>query len=1357
MLIVKLLLLSVFLFMLTACGGGSSGESTQVPIVEPAPDPVPAPDPDPTPEPDPDPDPAPDPTPEPAQTNNVLVFSKTAAFRHDTISAGQSMLLELGVQNNWDISLTEDATKFNPEELQEYALVIWLNTTGDVLNEEQQSAFEDYIENGGGYLGIHAASDTEYSWPWYGELVGAYFKSHPAIQQATLDTEDASHSSTEHLPVTWQLTDEWYSFQSNPRENVNVLVTVDETSYSAGADAMGDHPISWQHTVGQGKAFYTGLGHTTEVYSDDNFIQHIEGAMSWAGNLRRAAPVWQGSPPSISEFSTSVLASSLNQPQELDIAENGDIYVIGRLGAFYAMVNDVLTETSEIEVNALHEGGLIGFVLDPNFSSNRLAYFHYTDPSLSQNNVSRIEINADQSLNMSSESILLSYGIQLNECCHAAGSLTFDSQGNLYIATGDNTSPFASDGYAPIDERANRSPWDAQKSSANTNDLRGKVLRVKPLPDGSYEIPEGNLFTEDGEHRGEIFTMGNRNPYRIAIDSADDTLVYADIGPDAGGSNPNRGPAGYDEINKTTVAGNFGWPYFAGNNEAYNDYDFATRTSGAKFDPNNVTNDSPNNTGAVSLPDSQASWITLSHRALMVAGVYRFDRRVKDAKKLPSYFDGRLLYWNFNNDQMFEAAMDGDSPQLRRWLDTSVMSGIIDGAISPHNNRLYLVSFGGNCCGKPNDAGLLVEVSFNGDQDPTPLASEVTRYAINAGGGNYTTVDGKIFQAEEFASGGNDFVDSNDVSGTDDDALYQSHHWQEGGFSYDLPIKQGSYRVILHFAETFQTEPNTRVFHVDAEDSRVLSDIDAVAAVGTGTAYVRTFDVEVTDNELNISFVPSIENPFVAGIEVSPNSAFATGDTLLFNSSNNGQYVGIDGQNSNLIANFESASNEQTFMISETVDGFVKIKTLDGSLFINVSSDGTIVLSPNEDDDNSLFLISVVEDNRFSLLSKSQNLYVGIDEASLILGTQAANDQSIPEFVISNAEVCEANTSFAIECRPNAKPYLDMPVELNSTFDDVPSLLSETGAFTNTSEMTPSQSLIPYELIAPLWSDRAVKTRWVSIPSGEKVTFSENDKWQWPAGTVFVKHFALPIDENEPDKVRRLETRLLVVREDNLVYGVTYKWRENNSDAELLTESLSEVIDLATLDGSDTQTWVYPTQDCLGCHNVEAKGVLGVKTASINSDFTYPSGLSANQLSTLDNLNIFSEALDPMAMLSFPAHANISDESKTLEHRVRSYWDINCASCHGPQGIAAVWDARYSTPLADQGVIRGDLANQRDYLVDYGLSAPFVVDPKNPDNSILYIRDKSVDPADRMPAIGKELEDTQYIQVLEQWINSLEE
>jgi type 1 glutamine amidotransferase len=227
----------------------------------------------------------------------VLVFSKTAGFCHASIRDGIELIQQLGADHNFAVDVLEpdptepctressdQAAAFTDQRLAQYAVVIFISTTGQVLNASQQAAFERYIGNGGGWVGIHAASDvgtdTNY-WPWYRGLVGAYFKDHPpGTQRATILVEDHTHPSTRHLGPTWSRTDEWYNFQSNPRSQVNVLMSLDESSYSGGT--MGDHPIAWYHQYSGGRSWYTALGHTAASFDESDFQQHLLGGIQWA-------------------------------------------------------------------------------------------------------------------------------------------------------------------------------------------------------------------------------------------------------------------------------------------------------------------------------------------------------------------------------------------------------------------------------------------------------------------------------------------------------------------------------------------------------------------------------------------------------------------------------------------------------------------------------------------------------------------------------------------------------------------------------------------------------------------------------------------------------------------------------------------------------------------------------------------------------------------------------------------------------------------------------------------------------------------------------------------------------------------
>ncbi|MFJ5837934.1 ThuA domain-containing protein [Streptomyces shenzhenensis] len=216
----------------------------------------------------------------PAEGKRVLVFSKTAGFRHDSIPEGITAVRELGTDGGFAVDATEDAGAFTAKNLRRYDAVVFLSTTGDVLDAAQQRAFEGYIRQGGGYVGVHAAADTEYDWAFYGGLAGAYFQSHPAIQPATVDVEDRGHPATSDLAQTWDRTDEWYNYRSNPRERAHVLASLDESSYTGGT-MNGDHPIAWCQDYQGGRAFYTGGGHTKESYAEPAFRQHLLGGIRW--------------------------------------------------------------------------------------------------------------------------------------------------------------------------------------------------------------------------------------------------------------------------------------------------------------------------------------------------------------------------------------------------------------------------------------------------------------------------------------------------------------------------------------------------------------------------------------------------------------------------------------------------------------------------------------------------------------------------------------------------------------------------------------------------------------------------------------------------------------------------------------------------------------------------------------------------------------------------------------------------------------------------------------------------------------------------------------------------------------------
>ena len=323
---------------------------------------------------------------------------------------------------------------------------------------------------------------------------------------------------------------------------------------------------------------------------------------------------------------------------------------------------------------------------------------------------------------------------------------------------------------------------------------------------------------------------------------------------------------------------------------------------------------------------------------------------------------------------------------------------------------------------------------------------------------------------------------------------------------------------------------------------------------------------------------------------------------------------------------------------------------------------------------------------------------------------------------------------------------------------DAPPLLSQTGAFSDLATLTPAPGIIPYDVNTPLWSDGSAKQRWIALPNDgshdspeEKISFHPEEKWEFPAGTVFIKHFELPVNDADPSVLRRLETRFIVMPAVGEPYGVTYKWREDGSDADLIDESINEVIDISTTaGGTRQQTWTYPGRnECRVCHNGNADHVLGVTPWQLNRDFTYPAtGRTSNQLETLGDLGWFDgnyrADLVPWMLKSH----GIVDGGSSLTDRVRSYLDSNCSQCHQPGGVRAFFDARYTTPLEEQGLVRGDLETS------YGHPDNRLIVPGQPDRSILLLRLGSTEEI-KMPPIAKHLVDEPAVQLLTDWINVL--
>ncbi len=686
----------------------------------------------------------------------VLVFSRTKGFRHQSIPTGKRTLMELGKQNGFAVDTTEDAGKFTEANLKGYNAVVFLSTTGDVLNDTQQADFERYIQSGGGYVGIHAATDTEYDWPWYAKLAGGQFASHPGnpnVQEGEAYVVNKNHPSMVGFPDRWKVKDEFYDFK-NVNKAVNVLVKIDEKTYKDGK--MGDdHPMAWFHDYDGGKAFYTSFGHTDETFANPVFLKHLLGGLQsvMASKLDYAKAKSQA-PPEENRFEREVLVASLDEPTELVVLPTGKV-LFGERKGLLKVYNPTTKKTkivARMPVYTKFEYGLMGVNADPNYAANKRLFLYYSpDAALfgadTAQHLSQFTYDdARDTLLMNTEKVLLRVPVKRTGCCHTGGSIAWDKKGNLYLSTGDDTNPFNSDGYSPSDNRAGRQGWDALSTSSNTNDLRGKILRITPNGNGGYSIPAGNLFPEGtAKARPEIYVMGNRNPYRIAVDQRTGFLYWGEVGPDAGENREKRGPRGHDEVNQARKAGFFGWPMFVADNRAYQRFNFIDSTStGVAYDAMKPLNMSPHNTGLQELPPAQKAFIYYPYadspefgaivgkggRNAMGGPVYYYDDYPANSKvKFPRAYDGKFFAYDWMRDWINPVTMtgtpeqpEGDFVKMERFAPNMKFSHTIDMQFA-QDGSLYTLEYGQNWFAANDDARLSRITYTAGNRRPVAVAS----------------------------------------------------------------------------------------------------------------------------------------------------------------------------------------------------------------------------------------------------------------------------------------------------------------------------------------------------------------------------------------------------------------------------------------------------------------------------------------------------------------------------------------------------------------------------------------------------------------------------------------------------------
>ncbi|HYI18565.1 MAG TPA: ThuA domain-containing protein [Solirubrobacteraceae bacterium] len=784
----------------------------------------------------------------------VLVFTKATAGTHASTAAGASAIKALGKQYRFVVQVTDKTDRFTDADLESYRVIVFLNTSGDVLSDDEQGAFERWFQAGGGFVGIHSAIETEPEWTFLDDILGARATGEAELDEATIKVADRVHDASRTLPERWVRSDRFYNFDTNVRGDFHVLATVDETSYTGGT--MGfDHPYAWCKDTQGGRAFYTAGGDTAASFSEADFREHLVGAFDWAAGI--ADPVYSDCGATVLSNYQQVKISAppnLNEPIGFDQFPDGRLIQTtrdGRVRLHDPATGDV-DVIANIPVYTVNEDGLYGPAVDADFATNKWVYLFYSPLAMEGNSQSGVPYPAstppgaapvtapdpsvwDQwngyfqlsrfkfvegqgqeppRLDTASEQKIMKVEMNRGACCHVAGDIDFDDEGNLWLVTGDDTPATAlgANNYPPFnDMKTNESQvvrvqgatggtftltfdgqttapiafnadaatirlalealaaiepgdvavtgngnvstnnqtisfrgafaqqnltqttgdgalltggapllttttsqeggWfaapfnDARRGALNTNDLRGKALRIKVNADGSYSIPPGNMFPESedtaNQTRPEIYAMGFRNPFRIQVDS-DGVAYVTDYSPDANAPGPFRAAAGTGRIEIVRKPSNYGWPVCYSPTLPMYKWDFNTQTTlGVQHECGNPAqgpaNESRWNTGRAVTPPITQPDVWYSFRddlwgtpcvdgynrtpaaacprlfpELGQGGVgphgatkYEYDPDNPSETKFPPYYDDAVFFAEWTRDYLREIRLDSDGNVLK--------------------------------------------------------------------------------------------------------------------------------------------------------------------------------------------------------------------------------------------------------------------------------------------------------------------------------------------------------------------------------------------------------------------------------------------------------------------------------------------------------------------------------------------------------------------------------------------------------------------------------------------------------------------------------------------------------------------
>jgi uncharacterized repeat protein (TIGR03806 family) len=1014
-------------------------------------------------------------------------------------------------------------------------------------------------------------------------------------------------------------------------------------------------------------------------------------------------------------FSEQIVATGITGATALAVAPDGRLFVCEQTGALRVVRGDTLLDEPFVtmKVDSSWERGLIGVALDPDFPKAPHVYVCYVAPEpYPHHRVSRFTAAGDVAV-PGSEVVLLRGDDQTKlggkvPNGHQGGAIHFGKDGKLYVGIGEQT---------------------AGLPSQRLDTFQGKLLRINP--DGS--IPPDNPFfaTAAGKYRA-IWALGLRNPYAFAVQPGTGRIFINDVG-----------EARWEEINEGAAGANYGWPHAEGYSadpqyrnpvHAYDHGQGRSITGGAFYNP--AVEQLPKEyVGKYFFADYIDNWIRILDPD-NPRDVKGFATGLAGPTDLQVGPDGSLYYVNRNvwvKDGKFQprtgsvhrivyaASAATPAPYLTAQPD--------ERTVAAGEPATFAVAAAG-------EAPLRYQWRRDGVLVEGATAASYTLYAATG------AADGARFECVVSNARGRTrsraatlWVTSLRPSAA---ALPSvgglEYAYYEGAWAA-LPDFDRLRPVRIGVTAGADLSPRTR----DEDFGVVFRGFIDVAKDGAYTFFL-------TANGASKLFVASAD---VAGTGPGPGLREAAGT------------VGLKARKHPFLLSFAHGAGRPDLDISYAGPGLPR-QPVPRSAFSRTDRNTLVApqVEPAGGDFTGPVLVRLTAPTAGATIRYTADgteptagsaVYRGpfLQHGSATITARTFTDAGPAGSAVTAATFRIRGTA------PYGLPHRELAttVQARPTPSDWPPLLSQTGAFRSLADLTPNPGVVPYAVNAPLWSDGAAKRRWIALPGDARIGFAAAGEWRFPAGTVFVKHFEIATHESRPDLRKRLETRLLVVDKGGSGSGVTYKWRADGTEADLLPEtSLTEAVATETASGPGKLVWTYPSRiDCLVCHTAAAGFVLGVNARQLNGTFAYPAtGVTDNQLRTWNHLGMFDRAVPEDEIPGYPRLVAVTDATASLEHRVRSYLDSNCAQCHRPGGTRVAFDARFDTPPERQHLVAGPVVSS-----DLGVPNAALVAPQDPARSMIYRRMVRRQDAFNMPPLATREADREAIAVLERWIMSL--